>query len=106
MQKKYRKLSNEEIGQLIIQGCFCEDWNLIEVVENFLIDQVRNVHFSGYNKIGRFDEEITLYGGVRMKTGIKNAHIHNCIVADNALINNVKSYIANYHIGERVIIHN
>ena len=57
---KYRKLTNEEIGQLIMQGCFCEDWNLIEVVGDFLPDNIRNTKFSGSNRLGRFDEEITL----------------------------------------------
>lgn len=102
----YRKLTDEEIGQLIVQGCFCEDWNLIEVTNDFLPDQVRYTKFSGFNKLGRFDEEITLFGGVRMKTGLVNAHIHNCTVGDNALISSVKSYIANYSIGPNVIIHN
>jgi len=102
----YRKLSNDEIGQMIMQGCYCDDWNLIEVVEDFLPDNVRNSKFTGYNRLGRFDEEITLFGGVRMKTGILNAHIHNCTIENNALISSVKSYIANYRIGERVVIHN
>ena len=103
---KYRKLTNEEIGQLIIQSCYCEDWNRIEVVGDFLPDNIRNTKFSGFNKLGRFDEEITLFGGVRMKTGIINAHIHNCTVENNALISSVQSYISNYKIGERVVIHN
>jgi len=105
-QLKYRKLTNEEIGQLIIQGCYCEDWNQIEVVADFLPDNIRNSKFSGYNRLGRFDEEITLFGGVRMKTGIINAHIHNCTIENNSLISSVQSYIANYRIGERVVIHN
>jgi hypothetical protein len=105
-QLKYRKLSNEEIGQLIIQGCFCEDWNLIEVSPDFLPDNIIRTRFSGHNRLGRFDEEITLFGGVRMKTGIVNANIHNCTIENNALISSVKSYIANYKIGERVVIHN
>lgn len=103
---KYRKLTNEEIGQLIIQSCYCEDWNQIEVVGDFLPDNIRNTKFSGFIKLGRFDEEITLFGGVRMKTGIINAHIHNCTVENNALISSVQSYISNYKIGERVVIHN
>ena len=102
----YRKLTNDEIGQLIVQGCYCEDWNLIGVVPDFLPDNVKFTKFSGINQLGRFDEEITLYGGVRMKTGIVHAHIHNCTIEDNSLINSVKSYIANYHIGKNVIIHN
>ncbi len=104
-QQKFRKLSDEEIGQLIVQGCYCEDWNLIEVDNDFLSDNLRNVKFSGHNRIGRFDEEITLFGGVRMKTGIYNAHLHNCVIGNNALISNVKSYIANYSVGERAVIH-
>lgn len=105
-QQQYRALSNEEIGQLVMQGCLCEDWNMIEVVENFLPDNIWRATFSGYNRIGRFDDEITLFGGVRMKTGISNAHLHNCSIGNNALISNVKSYIANYRIGEGVVIHN
>ncbi len=102
----YRKLTVEEIGQLIVQGCICEDWDLIEVVPDFLPDNVRFSKFSGTNKLGRFDGEITLFGGVRMNTGIVHAHIHNCTIEDNSLISSVKSYIANYHIGKNVIIHN
>jgi len=102
----YRKLANEEIAQLIMQGCYCEDWNLIEVVGDFLPDHIKNTRFSGYNYLGRFDEEITLFGGVKMKTGILNAHIHNCTIGNNSLISNIKSYIANYKIGERAVIHN
>ncbi len=105
-QQQYRALSNEEIGQLIMQGCLCEDWNMIEVVENFLPDNIWRATFSGYNRIGRFDDEIILFGGVKMKTGISNAHLHNCSIGNNALISNVKSYIANYRIGEGVVIHN
>ena len=103
---QYRKLANEEIAQLIMQGCYCEDWNMIEVIGDFLPDQIKNTRFSGYNYLGRFDEEITLFGGVKMKTGILNAHIHNCTIGNNSLISNIKSYIANYKIGERVVIHN
>lgn len=106
VQQSFRKLSTEEIGQLILQECYCEDWDMVEVVEDFLPDPVRNTHFTGFNRLGRFDEEITLFGGVKMRTGIKNVHLHNCTVGNNSLIHNVKSYIANYRIGDRVVIHN
>lgn len=102
----YRKLTNEEIGQLIDQSCDCEDWYQIDVVEGFLPDNIKNTKFSGFNRLGRFDEEITFFGGVRMKTGITSAHIHNCTIGNNSLISNIKSYIANYRIGERVVVHN
>jgi hypothetical protein len=75
---------------------------LVEVVEDFIPDPVRNTHFTGFNRLGRFDEEITLFGGVKMKTGIKGVHLHNCTIGNNSLIHNVKSYIANYRIGNKI----
>ncbi|MCE1198925.1 MAG: DUF4954 family protein, partial [Marinilabiliales bacterium] len=105
-ETRYRKLTNEEIGQLIMQGCYSEDWTLMEVVKDFIPDNVKFSKFSGHNRLGRFEKEITLFGGVKMKTGITHAHIHNCTVGDNTLISRIRSYIANYHIGKEVIIHN
>ncbi len=106
MNKPYRKLTTEEIGRLLMQGCHCDDWNLVEVSADFIPDQIFNATFSGYTLLGRFDEEITLFGGVRFKTGIRNAFLSHCIVHDNALIHNIRSYIANYRIGPRAVIHN
>ena len=90
---------------MIIQGCICEDWSLIEVIDNFLPNRLINVHFHGYNRIGRFDEEITLFGGVCLKTGIYNVQIKNCIVENNALIKNIRYVISDCRIGERVVMH-
>ena len=106
MNKPYRKLSHEEIGRLIVQGCSCSDWNLVEVSSDFIPDNIHNTTFAGYNLLGRFDEEITLFGGIKFKTGIRNAFLSRCVVDDNALIHNVRSYIANYRIGARAVIHN
>jgi hypothetical protein len=87
------------------QGCYCRDWDLIEVIYNFSTEHLKNVHFYGFNRIGRFDEEITLFGGACLKTGIYNVHIKNCIVENNALIENIKYVISNCRIGERVVIY-
>jgi NDP-sugar pyrophosphorylase family protein len=102
----YRKISDEEIGQLVLQGCSSDDWNLVEVCDRFNPENIVNARFSGYNKIGRFDEEVKLFGGITFKTGIFNAWLHNCVVEDNVLIYNVRGYIANYCIGNRSVIHN
>lgn len=102
----YRKLTLEEIDELSKQGCTCEDWSSIDVVKEFISSNIRNARFSGYNKLGRFEAVLTLFGGVRMKSGIVNAHLHNCVIGDNSLVSSVKSYIANYNIGSDVIIHN
>ncbi len=100
----YRKLFDEEIGQLIAQGCSCENWDLIEVVEKFHPDHLIDVHFMGYNRIGCFDEEVTLFSGVSLKTGIFNATICNCTIENNALIKNIRRKISNCRIGERVVL--
>ncbi len=101
-----RTLTAEEIGQLILQGCSADNWNRIVVAERFVPENIRNVRFSGINYLGLFDEEISLFGGITFKRGIYNAWLHNCIVEDNVLIHNVRSYIANYRIGRRAKIHN
>lgn len=105
MGEKFRKLSKEEIGQLTDQGCCCKDWNLIEVIDNFLPERLKNVHFYDYNRIGRFDKEITLCGGACLKTGIYNVHLKNCIVENNALVENIQYMISDCRIGERVVMH-
>lgn len=103
---KYRKLTTNEIDRLINQHCLCDNWNAIDVTLDFITDQIKSTLFSGINHLGRFDQEITLPGGVRLKTGLINSRIHNCTIKHNALVSNVKSYIANYTINEHVIIYN
>ncbi|MEE4115541.1 MAG: DUF4954 family protein [Marinilabiliaceae bacterium] len=106
MENNYRKLSSEEIGQLIMQGCESSDWGKIEVREGFSPESIKNTNFTGYNRLGLFNDEVSLFGGVTYRTGIYNAWLNNCLVDDNVLIHNVKSYISNYHIESDVVIHN
>lgn len=103
---RYRKLTSEEIGQLIMQGCTSENWDLIEVKEQFSPENIIRTNFSGFIKLGLFGEEFNLYGGVKFKSGIYNSWLNNCIIEDHALIHNVRSYISNYRIESRVVIHN
>ncbi len=103
---EYRPLSSDEIGQLVVQSCYCDDWSRIRVHPEFQPEYVVQTRFSGDIKIGRFEEEITLYGGIKFHTGIYNATLHNCSVGDNSFIHNIKSYIANYEIGDGVKIEN
>ena len=103
---RYRNLLDEEIGQLIHQGCSSTDWNLVQVSEDFIPDRVENSKFSGHIRLHSFSGSVNLVGGITFKTGIYNAWLHNCEVGRDALIHNVRSYIANYIIGENVIIHN
>jgi hypothetical protein len=102
----YRALCDEEIGQLVYQGCSSPDWNLVKVSPDFSPDFVENVKFTGHIRLNSFRQSVNLIGGIVFHTGIYNAWLHNCEVGRDALIHNVRSYIANYRIGEGVIIHN
>ncbi|ASB50095.1 DUF4954 family protein [Alkalitalea saponilacus] len=102
----YRKLTEEEIKSLILNGSFCEDWSTIEVHSAFSPHNIRNVSFSGNVKIGLLLKKFTSPGGVPKQSGIYNATIHNCIIDDDVYINQVKNHLANYHIKKNVIIEN
>jgi len=102
----YRPINNDEIGQLIYQGCSSPDWNLVKVSPDFSPDNIENAKFTGHIRLNSFRKSVNLVGGITFHTGIYNAWLHNCEVAKDALIHNVRSYIANYYIGEGVVIHN
>ncbi len=102
----YRPLIDEEIGQLVYQGCSSTDWSLIKVSRDFLPDDIENCKFTGHIRLNSFNSSVELVGGITFKTGIYNAWLHNCEVGKDVLIHNVRSYIANYKIGDGVVIHN
>lgn len=102
----YRNLFDEEIGQLVHQGCSSTDWNLVKVSHDFIPSNIENCKFTGDIRLNSFNGTVELTGGITFKTGISNAWLHNCEIGKNALIHNVRSYIANYIIEEGVVIHN
>jgi len=106
MSRDYRKLTQKEIDLLLCQDCSCSNWERITVAKGFKAERIRNTDFSGDIKLGVFDKNITLSGGVDKPTGITQACLHNCTLGDNVYINNVNSYIANYDIADNVIIEN
>ncbi|MDX8341212.1 DUF4954 family protein [Draconibacterium sp. IB214405] len=105
-ENSYRNLYDEEIGQLVHQGCSSSDWSLIKVSHDFIPDCIENCKFTGRVRLNTFAGSVKLVGGITFKTGIYNAWLHNCEIGKNALIHNVRSYIANYRIEENVVIHN
>lgn len=104
--KNFRNLTNEEISMVEKQGCKSENWNNVYVAPEFNTDTVFNSTFTGTVYLGKFSEVIEFAGGVKKKSGIYNAHLHNCKVGDQVYINNVRNYIANYEISDHVIIEN
>jgi len=102
----YRNLTSTEIEVLKSQYCNAEDWNNILVHKNFKPDYIREVNFSGKIKLGLFEDEFSLPGGLKKHSGINHACLHNCELGNNVLIENIQNYIANYRIGNNVRIQN
>ena len=104
--RKYRKLSEKEILQLKSQMCTASDWSCVEVVEGCSLEYVSHARFSGNIRLGTFDKEFQLAGGMKKHAGLYHVTLHNVSVGDNCCIENVKNYIANYNIGDNVFINN
>ncbi len=97
-----RPLSSAEIAQLSAQGCTAVSWAGVKVRSNFPAERVCRVHFSGEVELGHFEKEIKLPGGVIRHSGVYNSTLHNVSVGDDTLIE--EAYIANYQIGNEVVI--
>lgn len=104
--KTFRKLTDSEITSLKEQMCTAADWSRIEVAEGFVPDYVRYTRFSGDIRIGVFEKEFELAGGMRKHSGLYHTTLHNVSLGDNCCIENVKNYIANYEIGDDTFIEN
>lgn len=102
----YRKLTQEEIEVLKSQMCTSDDWDNIEVSEDFVPKYVRHTRFSGKIRMGAFRKVFSLPGGMRKHSGLYYATLHNVTVGDDCCIENVKNYIANYDIGHDTFIEN
>ena len=106
MADGYRNLSIGEIRGLEAAGCRSGSWESVFVREPFNAERMRNVTFSGTVKLGLFTGVARESCGLPLPHGITNAHIHNCTIADNVTIIDITGYIANYDIGEGVVIRN
>ena len=104
--RKYRDLSDSEIIILKNNGCRCDNWNNVKVMNGFDPASCINVTFSGDIKLGNFNKTFTDESGVTLRYGISNAHLHNCTIGSNVLISNIGDYIANYNIDDNVVIKN
>ncbi len=102
----FRKLSLEEISVLKAQMCISNNWDDIEVSDNFSAANVFDTRFSGHIRIGSFSKEFVLPGGIRKHSGLYHTTLHNVTIGDDCCIENVKNYISNYEIGNDVFIEN
>jgi carbonic anhydrase/acetyltransferase-like protein (isoleucine patch superfamily) len=106
MADGYRNLSIGEIRGLEAAGCRSSSWGSVFVKEPFNAERIQNVTFSGTVKLGLFNGIAREKCGLPLPHGIRNAHIHNCTIEDNVTITDITGFIANYDIGEGVVIRN
>ena len=83
MDKKYRKLTGDEILRLERQFCTAEDWSNVNVAERFTAEYVSCVQFSGTIYLGAMEDSFTLPGGIKKHSQLKYAALHNVTVGDN-----------------------
>ena len=102
----YRKLTADEVSRLQSQFCLADDWEKVSVSEGFSTDYVHHTRFSGQVRLGVFQKEFTLPGGIRKHAGLRHVTLHNVTVGDNCCIENIQNYIANYEIGSDAFIEN
>jgi acetyltransferase-like isoleucine patch superfamily enzyme len=104
--KTYRLLTEDEVLQLKSQSCLADDWSKVLVSENFKTEYIHHTRFSGDVKLGAFDGEFTLAGGIKKHSGLRHVTLHNVTIGDNCCIENIQNYIANYEIGDHTFIEN
>ena len=103
---EYRHLTYAEISALESQGCSAAEWHRVMVDKTFSTDHIHSVRFSGDVRLGVFERNFTLAGGIPRHAGVRHATLHNVVVGDNCSIDNVHNYIANYTIGHDTLIEN
>ncbi|MBR5086628.1 MAG: DUF4954 family protein [Muribaculaceae bacterium] len=104
--KEYRKLTQQEIETLTINGCQAEDWNLVEVARGFDPKCIHRVTFYGYAKLGGCCGSIEVSDGFVKRCGINNATLRNVTIGDSCLIENVGNYMNNVIVGNGCHISN
>ena len=84
--KDYRRLTEDEILQLKSQSCLADDWGNVSVAEGFNCEYVHHTRFSGEVKLGVFESEFTLPGGIKKHSGLRHVTLHNVSVGDNSVL--------------------
>ncbi len=104
MSDTFRVPDQSEIAILEKRGCSCSDWSRVGVSEPFDPCRLTNVNFSGDIQLGKFTDNVEFYGGISLPSGLEGVLLHNCSIGNDVFIRNVKSYISNYNIRDRVVI--
>ena len=101
-----RNLTDNEVSALQANSCWAEDWQRIEVSDDFKPNFFHRVMFYGNISLGAFNNNVEVSRGFMKHSGVNNATLRNVTIGDNCLIENVSGFINNYVIGNDCIISN
>lgn len=102
----YRLLTENEIKYLRDHGCTAENWADINVIEDFVPDNISNVNFYGKIELGIFEKTVEVSKGFNKLCGIHNATLRNVKIGNDCLIENIGNYINNYTFGNECYVSN
>ncbi len=104
--RDYRFLTDDEIRVLENNSCWAEDWQRVQVAEEFSPYNFHRVIFYGDIRLGVFEKQVEVSKGFVKHSGINDATLRNVTVGDNCLIEKVGNFINNYTIGNDCYISN
>lgn len=103
--RKYRALTAIELDTLIHNRNTSDNWNNVQVSENFNASLIKNCKFYGLVRIGVLQPSYREFHNFRLAVGLYNSTIISCDLGDNICIDNV-NYLSHYIISKDVMIAN
>ena len=104
--RSYRFLTDDEIRVLENNSCWAEDWQRVQVADEFSPYNFHRVILYGDIRLGVFENQVEVSKGFVKHSGINDATLRNVTVGDNCLIEKVGNFINNYTIGNDCYISN
>lgn len=102
---KYRALHAKEIAVLISNNNTAENWEKVQVSNQFDAGLVRNCEFWGLVRLGDLTHSYLEYHKLRLPVGLNHCTIISCDIGDNVSLRNVR-YLSHYIIGNHCILFN
>ncbi len=106
MKKEYLHLTDQQIESLKRNDCWAQDWNEIQVTDDFDVKRCHRVQFYGWAKLGNSKGTVEITEGFVKNCGIYNATLRNVTIGDGCLIENIGNYLNNVSIGDGCYISN
>ncbi len=104
--REYRHLTDQQIDALKKNDCWAQDWNDIQVTDDFDVKRCHRVQFYGWARLGSSEGTIEITEGFVKNCGIYNATLRNVTIGDGCLIENIGNYLNKVNIGDSCYISN